>query len=40
LMSDPKPAITADQLKQKLFNERMRRNKERNRPKNKFFRMV
>jgi len=40
LMSDPKPAITADQLKEKLFRERMRRNKERNKPKSKFFRMV
>ncbi|MCX6724236.1 MAG: phage terminase large subunit [Candidatus Staskawiczbacteria bacterium] len=40
LMSAPTPAITSDKLKQKLFNERMRRNKERNKSKNKFFRMV
>jgi len=40
LMSNPAPAITAEQLKQKLFNERMRRNKERSKPKGKLFRMA
>ena len=40
LMSDPKPIMTSQEFKQKLFNERMRRNKLRNKPKSKFYRMV
>ena len=30
LMSEPQPAITAEQNKQRLFNQRMRENKQKN----------
>lgn len=40
IMSNPTPSITPEKLKQKLFNERMRRNKTHGKNKSKFFRMA